>query len=189
LSVAYLNQKNQVLVLQPNQDGEFVVQRNQLGDGNLVQAVIISGDQAVSRTLVLSDVDMALKLNDQRQSDQNLDIEAAYLRNKVITSLSPSHPHATVEMDPTQHEFELVDSQDALMDLFKLLAPNYDTALKDFGFLRQWTTWSDEEKLKTHERMNSHELNLWIKHKDAAYFEANVKPFIKVSSGPFNKYR
>jgi hypothetical protein len=188
LSVAYLNQKNQVLVLRPNQDGEFVVQRNQLGDGNLVQAVIMSGDQAVSRTLVLSDVDMALKLNDQRQSDQNLDIDAAYLRNKVITSLSPSHPHAAVEMDPTQHEFELVDSQDALMDLFKLLAPNYDTALKDFGFLRQWTTWSDEEKLKTHERMNSHELNLWIKHKDAAYFETNVKPFIEVSNGTF-KYR
>ncbi|KAI8343507.1 hypothetical protein BC941DRAFT_95479 [Chlamydoabsidia padenii] len=179
MNFAFLDQKNHVMILKPNEDGEFVVDRSQLGDGNLVQVVIMSGDQAVSRTLVLSDVDIVLKLNDQRQTDQNLDINAAYLRNKVITTLSPSHPLTSVEMDPTQHEFELVDSQDKLLDLYKLLAPNHANDLKDFDILRQWTTWTNEEKIKAHGKINTHELNLWIKNKDVDFFEVNIKPFIK----------
>ncbi|CAO3598460.1 unnamed protein product [Absidia cylindrospora] len=175
----YLNHCTNALVLQANDQGEVEIDRSRLGDGNLLQVMILSGDQVVGRTLVLPDVDLDMKLNDQRQTDQDLDVNAAYHRNKLMTVLSPSHPQHSMEIDQTQHESELVDSQEGLLDIFKLLAPHQSKELADFDILRQWGTWNDEEKLKAHDEMNSHELNLWIKYKDTSYFEDNIKPLIK----------
>ncbi|ORZ18099.1 hypothetical protein BCR42DRAFT_413153 [Absidia repens] len=175
----YLNNRTKALVLQVNDQGEVEIDRSRLGDGNLLQVIILSGDQVIGRTLVLPDVDLTMKLSDQRQTDQDLDVNAPYLRNKLITVLSPSHPQHTMEIDQTQHESEIVDSQEGLFDIFKLLAPHQSKELADFDILRQWGIWNDEEKLKAHDKMNSHELNLWIKYKDTSYFENNIKPFIK----------
>ncbi|KAI8086266.1 uncharacterized protein BX664DRAFT_298784 [Halteromyces radiatus] len=179
LNFGFLNQSSPVLVLQVNDQGEVTIDRDQLGEGNVIQAVIVSGDQAVSRTLVLSDKDVDLKTNDQRQTDQGLDVNAAYLRNKMITVISSVHPQNTMIIDQAQQESEIVDSQDMLLDVFKLLVPTEETSLAKFDILRKWLTLDKEEKLKAHESLNSHELNLWIKHKDNDYFEENIKPFIQ----------
>ncbi|CAO3597469.1 unnamed protein product [Absidia cylindrospora] len=179
LNYAFLNQNSRVVVLGANDQGEIVVDRSQLGEGNFVQAIVLSPGQAISRSLVLPDVDMTLQLNDQRQTNQGLDIDAAYLRSKLVTVLSSAHPQSSMEIDQNQHESELVDSQNTLLDIFKLLAPNQEIQLAEFDVLRRWATLEHGEKLKTHDKMNSYELNLWIKCKDVDYFNTNVKPFIK----------
>ncbi|ORZ25651.1 hypothetical protein BCR42DRAFT_485784 [Absidia repens] len=179
LNYAFLNQNSRVVVLEANDQGEIVVDRSQLGEGNFIQAVVLSPGQATSTSLVLRDVDMSLQLNDQRQTSQGLDTDAAYLRSKLVTVLSSAHPQSSMEIDQNQHESELVDSQNTLLDIFKLLAPNQETELAEFDVLRRWATLEHGEKLKTHDKMNSYELNLWIKCKDVDYFNTNIKPFIK----------
>lgn len=116
-------------------------------------------------------------------------MNAAYLRSKLVTVLSGVHPQSAMEIDQNQHESEIVASQDTLLDIFKLLAPKQDDALAEFDLLRRWATLKHQEKLKTHEKMNSHEINLWIKYKDVDYFDANIKPFIKVIPKKKKEYK
>ncbi|CAO3639136.1 unnamed protein product [Cunninghamella echinulata] len=175
----FLNHTSKVLVLQPKGQDEVLINRSQLGEGNLLQITVISGEQLVGGFYTLSDVDLTININDQRQTDQGLNVNGAYLRKKTITILSPSHPQDTFTIDQNQKEFELIDSQDALLDIFNLLAKHDSKHLEDFDIIRRWENLSYEEKIKSFNKLNSHEFNLWLKFKDTDFFNTNVKPLIK----------
>lgn len=51
------------------------------------------------------------------------------------------------------------------------------TVLEDW--VTNWTTYSDEEKLKIYDEKVCHELNTYIKYNDPAFFKRIVQPFIK----------
>ncbi|KAI9304785.1 hypothetical protein BJ944DRAFT_240240 [Cunninghamella echinulata] len=175
----FLNHSSKVLVLQPKGQDEVLINRGQLGEGNLLQITVVSGEQLVGGSYTLSDVDLTMNINDQRQTDQGLNVNGAYLRKKTITILSPSHPQDTFTIDQNQKEFELIDSQDALLDIFNLLAKHDSKHLEDFDIIRRWENLSNEEKIKSFNKLNSHEFNLWLKFKDTDFFNTNVKPLIK----------
>lgn len=175
-----MNHSSKVLVFKPNGQGEVLIDRSQLGDGNLLQVAAISGQQLVGGLYTLTGLNLTMNINDQRQTDQGLNVNGAYLRNKTITILSPTHAQDTLTIDQNQQEFELIDSQDALLDIFNLLTKNDSNSLSEFDVIRRWYNLSDEEKIKTFNKLNSHEFNLWLKFKDAVFFDTKVKPLIKV---------
>ncbi|CAO3614855.1 unnamed protein product [Cunninghamella blakesleeana] len=175
----FLNHSTKILTFKPNGNGEVLIDRSKLGDGNLLQVIVVSDGQLIGGLFTLTDLNLAMNINDQRQTDQGLNMNGAYLRNKTITILSSSHAQDTLTIDQNQKEFELIDSQDALLDIFRLLAKGDTNSLSEFDVIRRWNNLSDDEKVKTFNKLNSHEFNLWLKFKDVDFFDTKVKPLIK----------
>ncbi|MBI3117075.1 MAG: hypothetical protein HYZ00_00200, partial [Candidatus Hydrogenedentes bacterium] len=72
----------------------------------------------------------------------------------------------------------------AIVRLYALFTTlNADPKLKEFSFITRWPKLSPEEKRTYFGKYASHELNLFLFHKDPEFFEAAVKPFLA------NKYR
>ena len=50
---------------------------------------------------------------------------------------------------------------------------------KIWSFLKEWQSLTDKQKLENYNEFASHELNLFIYFKDAAFFKSVVAPFIQ----------
>ncbi len=59
-----------------------------------------------------------------------------------------------------------------------------DERLREFVFLTDWPELADERKLELLERHACHELHLFLARKDAAFFEAHVKPMLATKPEP-----
>jgi len=76
---------------------------------------------------------------------------------------------------------QVYDSVPSVMALFMTL--NGDAKLAEFSFLSRWPSLSDAEKRTKFSTYESHELNLFLYHKDRAFFDAVVRPYLA------NKYQ
>lgn len=177
--LAFLNHHNPVLCLRPDENGRILINRNDLGEGNILQIAVFGHDkQAISRQLLLSDP-VAPKRVDLRQSVP--DPTAAYLRSKSIAKLGPVAEANSLALDLSRHEWEVVDNFETVFDLCKLLTSDYVAEeLSKFEFLKTWHDMDLEKKLEKHQELPCHELNLWLKYKDPVFFDQHVKPYIKV---------
>ncbi|RUS19243.1 hypothetical protein BC937DRAFT_87784, partial [Endogone sp. FLAS-F59071] len=154
--------------LRPDSRGIVTFRRSQLGDGNLLQIVVLSDDQCVSRQIPLSSKIATLTLRDLRHRT-TLDPDGVYVSAKSVSFLTPrtitsaSEPiPAIVEMDITSaSSFEIVGS-----------FPNFE-------FLTRWHELAEQEKLRLYDRWACHELNFWLFKRDRGFFEQAVKPFIQ----------
>lgn len=73
-------------------------------------------------------------------------------------------------------DVQLYDSVPSVLGLF--MALNGDAKLKEFSFVSRWPSLTDAEKREKFSAFESHELNLFLYHKDRAFFDAVVKPFL-----------
>lgn len=73
-------------------------------------------------------------------------------------------------------DVQLYDSVPSVLGLFMTL--NGDAKLKEFSFVSRWPSLTDAEKREKFSAFESHELNLFLYHKDRAFFDAVVKPFL-----------
>ncbi|KAI7872019.1 hypothetical protein BDF14DRAFT_1755353 [Spinellus fusiger] len=191
----FLDQHYSLLRVIPNDKGEIIIDRSDLGDGNILQIVIFSGHQVVSKEMVLEDVNTDLCLKDLRQNTEQSDVEQAYVRTKSISLLYPSHhpidpqekclksgteTYATLELEHGQHDWKVIDSFEKVFDLFKAVAdPQVTKTLELFGFLSQWPSFTLEKKVNLHSTHSCHELNFWLMKKDTDFYILHIQPFIK----------
>lgn len=77
-----------------------------------------------------------------------------------------------------QHEWETIHTFEKMFDQLDNMT---SCKLAYFEFLKKWPSMTVSQKSKHHREKVCHELNLWIKHRDPAYFDEHIKPFIKVS--------
>ncbi|KAI7892341.1 uncharacterized protein EV154DRAFT_462599 [Mucor mucedo] len=172
-SLSFLNHSSPVLVLPIPNDGKITIARDALGfGGDFLQAIAISGDQVVSRTVVLSRMpDSPLfQYNDLRQK---ISSNKALIRSKVVKTLQPDE-----KLSISTDEFETIDSFEKLCDTIKNISFVSEFS-KEYEFLQSWTKFDGEQKLKSYEERVCHELNIWLKHKDPIFFKDYVKPAIK----------
>jgi hypothetical protein len=86
--------------------------------------------------------------------------------------------------DITSNDFQVVDSVQKLFDIQKALilcngSDNENGGYNFWSFIRDWGTFSEEEKLKKYDKFACHELNVFIYFKDPSFFKTCVRPFLK----------
>ncbi len=73
-------------------------------------------------------------------------------------------------------DVQVYDSVPSVLGL--LMTLNSDSHLRDFSFVGRWPQLSAEEKLAKFSKYESHELNFFLYHKDRAFFDETVRPFL-----------
>ncbi|KAG0171387.1 hypothetical protein DFQ28_001072 [Apophysomyces sp. BC1034] len=186
MEFGFLNHQCPVLAVRPDEDGCIVINRDVLGDGNFLQLAVFSGEQVIAREMALPYASLDLKTATVCHTAEGLDETKAYIRSKSVSMLNPSRDKegkvnaAVLNLKNGQHEWEVVSSLEKLFQLFTTLSSDdISSALNEYEFLITWPSFSLEKKLELHEKMNCHELNLWLKQKDPEFFDNHVKPFIK----------
>ncbi|RUS24414.1 hypothetical protein BC938DRAFT_473612 [Jimgerdemannia flammicorona] len=175
----------------PDARGTITLCRSQLGQGNILQLVVLSNDQQVSRQIVLPSSSPTLKLRDLRHRTA-LDPNGTYVSAKNVSFLNPpiatpdSKPiSVTVEMGATSaSELEIVGSLRKLYTLMitlggKTLNEEHKKLLTCFKFLTRWHSLDMEDKLRLYDQWACHELNFWLFKRDRGFFERVAKPFIQ----------
>ncbi|KAF7724032.1 hypothetical protein EC973_001439 [Apophysomyces ossiformis] len=183
---AFMDHQCPVLVKAPDEDGCIRINREVLGDGNILQIAVLSGEQVAAKEVVIRDVTLHLKTSSVCYSAEGLDTSKLYTQAKESLVVDPSNKSRSeptsvnISVKNGQKDWEVVDSQEKLFELFSVLASDDIVAvLKKYSFLPFWRTLSLERKLELYEQTNCHELNLWLKQKDPTFFDNHVKPFIQ----------
>lgn len=174
--IAFLNHKLNILLEPATEDGIISISRSSLGNGGTVlQLAVFSGEQAVSKSIVINpkdDEQQIFAYNDLRQKESsNMEL----VHHKVISKLSPNE-----KLTLNTNEFETIDSFEKLFDTIQIISIVGDQFAQEFEFLKNWYSLDTEKKLELHEKKVSYELNLWLKNKDPEFFQKFVKPAIKV---------
>ncbi len=107
------------------------------------------------------------------------DPEKSYSEVRLAVGVQKSESH--VIEDITSTHFLIVDSLDLVYGILEKLAEmdgHSCDAMKEFGFVTYWNTFTEEQKLQSFVRYMSHELNLFIMKKDPAFFKKVVRPYL-----------
>ena len=65
-----------------------------------------------------------------------------------------------------------------LQELHNIQDPYNKEFLKDWEFLKTWEGLSIEDKHKKYNKQSCHELNLFLRFKDPAYFDTFIKNYL-----------
>ncbi|KAI9498263.1 hypothetical protein BDB00DRAFT_801811 [Zychaea mexicana] len=167
--LTFLNHRCPSLIVTPDEQGQIAIDREKLGDGNILHIAVQHGEQVLIYQRILDGAPLDLKLNDLSQQG-NSDI--LYVRTKAVAELLPQQ-QLTLDLN---HEWEVVDSFEKVFTLFENMS---NVSLGHVDFLKRWSKFTDEEKLKKHDDMACHELNLWIKFKDVNFFAKHIRPYLE----------
>lgn len=157
--------------LQPDENGVVRIPREQLHGRNYVQIVATDPSATVSRYEALPAGDWTPR--DLRLADA-LDPEARLMEQKASRVLGAGD---TVDISLTgDADVQLYDSVPTVLGLLSTL--NGDARLKEFSFVGRWPSLSVDEKRDKFNEYASHELNLFLYHKDREFFDATVRPYL-----------
>ncbi|KAI8990287.1 hypothetical protein BDB01DRAFT_717649 [Pilobolus umbonatus] len=180
VNLSFLNCDSPVSLihLNPNSDNVVTIKRELFNDsGNIVQLVILSGEQVISKEFVVDHTPAELKLHDLRQKS-NEESDKACIYTKMVTNLMPNE---SFTLEDTS-EYYVIDSFETLFDTLKLIyerRPGNSAEMARLEFYKKWHDLPLAKKLELHGTNVSYELNLWLKKKDIEFFEKYVKPAIK----------
>lgn len=170
----FLTQPSAMLLnLKPNQDGQVVIGRHQLGIGTLVRIVAVDGDHLAVRLFGLPcDVP---KFSDLRLIDMALDPSRHYTEQKEVSPIVAQETF-TIK-DITTSSIELYENISKVFGLLMTLTGN--RTLEEFRFVLRWNGMSFEEKCEKYSEKACHELAFFIYKKDRPFFEAVVRPYLE----------
>lgn len=157
--------------LVPDEKGLVSVPLKDLGDGPHLHVVAVDGENVLYQQLTRPE--SALAARDLRLAD-GLDPKVDFAERKLISRLAPKEVFTL--QDPKTGRVEAYASVDAVYRLFLTLS--HDAKLKRFGFILRWPEMKEEEKREHYGRFACHELNIFLKHKDPAFFAKVIQPYI-----------
>ncbi|CAO3703962.1 unnamed protein product [Rhizopus stolonifer] len=165
---AFLDHVSPVVVVPVNPaSGHIMVDRKLLGEGSLLECIVISGEQTVYKEIPLGQD--TIKYNDiSQQRDQ------ALVRSKATCTLFPNE---SIELDAS--EIEVVDTVEKLLATIRIVSPLGEDFYRHFESLKSWPDMDLQTKIKTYSEKAFHELNFWIKKVDPNFFKEIVHPSIK----------
>jgi hypothetical protein len=157
--------------LEPDANGTVTVSKADLG--NAVCVTIFVEDQSgvsMRRTylpdseLVPRDLRLVVALDPERHAAQRKRIEPLVEgQTLVIEDLATAKVHI-IDTVERAHAY--------------LLALRDDPTLREFSFVTRWHTLADAERRELYSKFACHELHLFLFHKDRAFFDAVVKPYL-----------
>ncbi len=162
-----------LLNLEPGEDGVVTIDRDQLGDKQLVRIIVQDPTWTLARHVELPE--RGLKYRDMRlASELALDPDQHFAQRKEYSVLN------------ADEDFELTDIQSARFQHYDDLGDVYryyvtltgNAQLGEFSFLMSWPQKTDEEKQQLYTKYACHELNFFLQRKDPEFFDAVVAPYL-----------
>ncbi|KAI9204038.1 uncharacterized protein BJ171DRAFT_582414 [Polychytrium aggregatum] len=129
---------------------------------------------SVSRRSPSWPLSRALKVADVRHQPKH-NVLDHLIEHKTATNLGKDQDIAI----SVSSSFALVDSWADLYRLAESLGRRHTKLFSQFSFLKTWHRLSQGDKIGKYTEFACHELNVFIKLKDPAFFEAVVRPFVR----------
>ncbi len=162
--------------LKADADGLVTIPRADLHGRHYLHVIVTDPYTTVSTQFALTPGEIPIV--DLRLAEP-LDPAQHFVEQKQVRVLNAGE---TLQINPSSEaHMQVYDSVPALYSLFMTLQNN--PTLREFGFITRWPALSPEEKLTQYSKYASHELDLFLYHKDRAFFDKTVRPFLE------NKYR
>ncbi len=158
--------------LVPDANGVVRIDRAKLGDRTLVQVLATDLRDADWREIALPEV--PVQMRDLRLV-RNLDPAKPFTEKKKLSVLAQGQ--ALTLADRLTSELETYDTLGSAFALYQTLSG--DATLAKFAWVLEWPRLKDEEKRAKYSEFACHELNVFLAHKDAAFFDAVVKPYLR----------
>lgn len=155
----------------PEADGTVKIPRAQLGDRQHVQVYAEDLGNAVWRKVALPEV--ATKFNDLRLA-KALDPAKPFTQRKEISVLAKGEQLTLGDI--LTSDLETYDTLGGIHSLFTSLSGG--GPLANFAWLLNWPKLKDDEKRAKYSEFACHELHFFLSRKDAAFFDAVVKPYL-----------
>mmetsp|Transcript_20411 Transcript_20411/g.17739 ORF Transcript_20411/g.17739 Transcript_20411/m.17739 type:complete len:374 (+) Transcript_20411:1012-2133(+) len=179
---SFLNFLTNPTLVQSNlkpKNGKFIIKDFPINKYAYIEVIGTNGVRCISDTIPLTDNALStrnLTLKSQLQSDK------FYSTNRATQTMQKGDNYIIKDMTST--DMNVVDSIAKLFDVQKVLKLSQGSDSENGGydfwsFLRDWNTLPIEDKLKNYDKFASHEVNIFLYFKDRAFFDENVKPFIR----------
>lgn len=169
----FLSVQSALLVnLRPNKAGEISIPASDI-HGGLVRVLAVD-DESQAQRIVALDAAPATYKDLRLKKTRALAPDRHFTEQIAITELQPGETF--VCEDITTSKIEVFDSLPKVFNLLSSLsnAPS----LAEFGFVLSWNTLTEAEKQDKYSKFACHELNTFIKMKDAAFFDRVVRPYV-----------
>jgi hypothetical protein len=169
----FLAQPARVLLnLRPDAHGVVRVPPDELAGFRQVHVLAVDPLHTVYRQAAFAPVDPVTR--DLRLAN-GLDPSGTFSQQKLISTVVSGQ---TVRLpDRTTCEFESYDSIGKAYQLLATLCD--DAALREFSFITTWPALTKEEQRSKYATYACHELNMFLYHKDRAFFDAVIKPYLR----------
>ena len=151
----------------PDGKGVISIPRNKLGQNQFVQIIAVEPEQSFIRHVQLPQ--QALQRRERRLMDV-VPGDSHQVYSKDISILSVGEK-VSVNNDPST--WRMLDTIGQAYELLDTLCD--DDRFDDFTFIKNWPSLSDDEKLRKYNEYACHELNIFLYHKDRAFFDTNIK--------------
>jgi hypothetical protein len=161
-----------LLNLKPDARGVVTIDRKALGSRPYIRLIAVDPFTTVSRHLALADAPAGLR---DLRLPAAMESGKHYTEQKVISVIPAGGTLALADIATS--EFNLYDSMNAAYGLLSTLSGS--DALGEFGFILRWPSLTPDEKREHYGKHACHELNFFLYHKDRAFFDAAILPFLK----------
>ncbi len=161
-----------LLNLKPDGNGKVEIPRAALKGLPCLRVMAVDPAGAVMRCAELEDTPVGTR--DLRLAN-GLDPQKTYAEQKLVTPLQPEAEVAVA--DVTTSKFETYDT---VAKLYRLMATlNPDATFSEFAFIADWPELPAAERERLYSKYACHELSFFLYHKDPAFFEKVIAPYLK----------
>lgn len=160
------------LNLRPDESGTVRIPTADLDGARLLRLLAIDGQGSVYREFGLPDA--GHQHRDLRLSD-GLAADKHFGEKKQVSVLQSGEALAITDI-----ETATVESYDNLGRVYRLfMALSQNSTLTEFSFILEWPDLDPIEKRKRYSKYACHELNLFLAHKDPAFFAEVIQPYLR----------
>lgn len=157
--------------LTPDEDGVVRVERAALENAAFVRVVVV--DRGLVLQIPISLEEPALEARDLRL-DRPLDPATPYTQKKERSAIAAGA--SLVIEDSSTADVESIDTLSKVFGVLQTLSR--DEKLPRFSFLTTWPSLDDDEKRAKYSEFACHEVHLFLRHKDPAFFESVIRPYL-----------
>ncbi|MDM8556061.1 hypothetical protein QUF75_15150 [Desulfococcaceae bacterium HSG7] len=177
-SFDFLAQPSKVLFnLKPNEKGVITIDRKQL-DG-YSQLLVLAADpfNTVYREFLLPETPV---ITQDLRLRQTSDPAVHLTEQKKMLALPPGETFRFANAGTSA--FKIYDTLERIYQLLFTLSD--DVTLKKFAFILRWPEMELDEKETKYSKYACHELNFFLFHKDRAFFDSVILPYLKNKKDP-----
>ena len=162
--------------LRPDEDGIIEFDRDDLGDRHMLWIVAVDGTHTAWRPLALEEAEPARR---EQRLVESLDVEQHFIQRRNTDVLEAGDELSFDDL--TEAQLETYDSLASVYRLMLTLSEQEGEGrekLGKFAFILEWPALEREEQLEKYAEFASHELNFFLYHKDRAFFDEVVRPYL-----------
>ncbi len=157
--------------LRPDATGRIRIPRADLGDATTVRAICVGPGLTTFAEAGLEEPPLAPRDLRLRLA---LPADGHFTLDKQVTPVATGEVFAVADLATAK--LQVLDTV-AKAHAY-LLALGGDATLRDFGFVARWHALDETAKRAQYAKFACHELHLFLRHKDPAFFAAVVRPYL-----------